>query len=368
MSDLSLTRKVLLWFVVLLVITPLANGEEQPDKFKVGFILSMTGSWAQFGEAQKNALEMAREDRPELFTKVELIYEDCQYGAKHAVTAFNKLKDIDKVDAMFVWGVEPSLAVAPLAESHRMPLFVSALDPRAAIGREYVIRTINYAEQHSKKMMGHLKAKDFKKLAIVKTELSFFNVLVKGLEKNLSEDQSLEIVDNYLPHQADFRTTVSKLKRGSFDAVGIYLAPNQVAQFFRQFDAQKVALPAFGATPFQSRTVIRDAKGAMDGALFAHNFVDEKFRTRYSERVGDDQQIPWAANAYDFAIFVGEVLHQPGSKNTPQEIIHKATNFTRRTGVGGTYTFVDSKKLGRFFEYPVAVYKISGDDYSVSTH
>ncbi|MEZ4754803.1 MAG: ABC transporter substrate-binding protein [Bdellovibrionota bacterium] len=192
-------------YIVFILIPSAINAEEV---FKVGMILSMTGSWSEFGEAQKQAVELAKKDRPDLFKHIEFIYEDCGYASKNAVTAFNKLKDSDKIDAIFVWGVEPSLAVAPLAETYKIPLFVSALDPRAAQGREYVVRTINYALQHSKKMSDYLRSKSYKKIGIVQAELSFFNVLINGLKANLEQGESIELVDSMLPNQVDFRSVI----------------------------------------------------------------------------------------------------------------------------------------------------------------
>ena len=274
-------------FFATLIFPTTAFSKDNQKSYKIGFILSLTGAWGHFGEAQRHALEMAREDRSELFKNVSFIYEDCQYISKNAVTAFNKLVNINKVDAIFVWGVEPSLVLAPLAESLKVPLFVSALDPSAAIKRKYVIRTINYAAQHSTKLIDYLASKNFNDIAIVKSEISFFDILVNGLSNNLSEDQKLTIVDNYLPGQLDFRSTITKLKKENFDALGVYLGPDQVSQFFKQASEQDLKLQFFGATPFQSNKVIRDAKGAMQGAYFAHNYVSEDFREKYRQRVGE---------------------------------------------------------------------------------
>ena len=46
--------------------------EKLDDTFKVGLILSMTGNWSEFGEAQKQAVELAKKDKPDLLRTLSL--------------------------------------------------------------------------------------------------------------------------------------------------------------------------------------------------------------------------------------------------------------------------------------------------------
>ena len=74
-------------------------------------------------------------------------------------------------------------------------------------------------------------------------------------------------------------------------------------------------------------------------------------------------QIPWAANAYDFAVLMGEVFSALKASPSAEDILKEATDFESREGVGGKYVFVNSNKLGKYFEYPIGVYKVINNGY-----
>jgi len=89
--------------------------------FKIGVSLPLTGPLAEYGEAVRNGIDLALEDQPGLRTKVRFIYEDNSYDAKKAVGNLQKLVDVDGINLFLVWGNEPALSVAPVAEQRKVP-------------------------------------------------------------------------------------------------------------------------------------------------------------------------------------------------------------------------------------------------------
>lgn len=349
--------------VLALAIAAPSRAEEEP-LFKVGMILSSTGPWAEFGEAQAHALDLAREMFPSRFSRIRFIVEDCHYSGRDAVAAFNRLRDVDKVNLVFVWGVEPALAVAPIAESTKTPLVVSAVVTSVAQGKKYVIRSINPAEHHSVAIMEYLRTLGYKRIGLVKSQVSFFDVLTDGLRQNLRPNESLEIIDDVLPMEMDFRTTVAKAKRKSFDVIGVLISPSQSLNLFKELRAQRVTVPIFGVSPLQSRSLIQQAGGAMEGVLFVHNDVSPEFEDLYVKRFGNDIQIPWAANAFDFSLLIGELFNTLDKTPSAERILTLLSSARMQNGAGGPFTFVDSPSHGKYFEYPIVVKKISGGDFT----
>lgn len=341
------------------------SAEEGSDsqKIKIGFILSETGPWAEYGQAQRIALEMARKENPEKFKNISFVYEDCQYLAKNAISAFNKLTRVDKVDLVFVWGVEPSHVVAPLAEAAEFPLIVSAIDSTASRGRNYVVRTINYAEQYAKALVQHFNANNVKRIGIISSQLTFHDLLIDGIKRNLSPDQELEIVANLLPDDNQLQTYVTRLRGKSFDALGLFLNPSQIIQFYRHAETQGVTFPVFGIQTFQSKTLVEATNGKMEGAIFPHNVVSESFTQSFIEQAGHDIQLPWAANAYDFALLAGEVLSALKDKPTSEEVIEIFRSVAPREGSGGPYFSTYEPKVGHYYQYPIAIKVIEGNNF-----
>ena len=346
----------------------LAAFAEQPGskKLKAGFILPLSGPFAEFGEAQRNGIELARSEKPELFLNLELIYEDGAHDGSRTASAFHKLKSVDHVDLVYVFGAEPALIVAPLAEAARLPMIASAQAAPASLSRTYVIRSINYTAQYSKKLLDYFSSRRIHRLALIQAEMSYYNLLVEGLRAGLTPGQTLEIVDTYPPADSNLRSSVTKLRTKNYDALGLFLAPKQILEVLRELKSQKAHPPIFGAAPFQSSSLNEQSEGAMNGAVYVHNIVIDAYRNRYLERFGNDHQIPWAANAFDVANLIGEVSSRSNFQPSPEEILGALRFSGTRSGAGGNYTFHADRLGGQYFEYPLAVYRIEDGEHKIN--
>src|SRR4051812_32826752 len=108
--------KLLAAFLLISVVLDGATADDKP--FIVGVVAPMTGPLAEDGVATHNGIELAKKQHPEMFKSLSFIFEDSQYDAKQAVTAYIKLRTVDHADLIYVWGNPTSEAVAPLAEQN----------------------------------------------------------------------------------------------------------------------------------------------------------------------------------------------------------------------------------------------------------
>lgn len=335
------------------------------EPFRVGAILSMTGVWSEFGEAEKNGIELAKFEQPEIFRGIEFIYEDCGYAGARAVSAYTKLKSADKIDLIYVWGAEPALIVAPLAEADKMPMIAAAIPGEASTGRKYVIRSLNYSEQYAAKLAQYFKSNHIARLGVLAADLSYYQYLLRGLQENLDPNQSIEVVGNVPPSYSNFQTDITKLKGKRFDAFGLFLTPSQILEAYRQMEAQHVKLQTFGGTAFQSSTLVAESNGAMEGALYSHNIVRPQFRERYLSRYGNDHQLPWAANAYDMAVLIGRQFRNQARKLSPEKVMAGLTTQREEEGEAGKFQFQKNERGGQYYEYEIAVYRIEGTKHTI---
>jgi branched-chain amino acid transport system substrate-binding protein len=83
---------------------------------KIGVISGLSGLATKWNHYQNNGVRLAQEELNASGTRVEIVFEDSQTTGSKAVTAFNKLVDIDKVDAVFAddfgFAVAPVIPVA----------------------------------------------------------------------------------------------------------------------------------------------------------------------------------------------------------------------------------------------------------------
>lgn len=341
-------------FLCVILFSQRASGEE----FKVGVSIPLTGPLAEYGVAVRNGIELARHEHRESFRSIRILFDDDRYEPKLTVGILQRMRAIEQVDLMFIWGNEPALAAAPVAESKRLPTLVVAQHPAAGRGYKYIIRFINPAADYSEAILRYLRQTGLKSFYIVSTELSFTDILIEEFKRRLASDERITIAESVVPGNLDFKSIILKLKGKSFDALGIYLIAPQVAQFYRQAGELSFHPKTFGTTAFESGAVLKNVLPLMDGAVYSHLDADEKFRERYSARFGTDDQITYAANAYDFALLVARLFGELHKKLTSDDIIAAFATIHEADGVSGRFRYRNSPSSGQYFEFPVVVKKI----------
>lgn len=325
------------------------------EPLRVGVVLPLTGGLAEYGTAAKNGIELAMEEHPHLFKETKFFYEDDRYESNMALSAYQKLVTIDKVDVMYLWGVGPADAVAPVAEKQKFPVFAVTCRRDIGKGKNYIIRFCYQGQEGGRILLEHLRSKGYKKIGLITAEMAFINTVVEGMRENLKEDESLDIVDNVLFTDNDFRGAITKLKYKQFDAVGVFLGSGQISQFYRQAASLKLKAKTFGTDFFDSLSEARDAQGAMSGAVFPAPATSRDFVARYQKRYGNDLQIPWAANAFDFAILLGKHLASAGEKLSAEEIIRRIKNIKAFNGASSSVVLKEDKKNGAGFDFPLVM-------------
>jgi ABC-type branched-subunit amino acid transport system substrate-binding protein len=309
-------KKSVIAFLLLFVFAPQSFAEDVSPRaellkrlkgtelLKVGVSLPLTGDLAEYGQAVKNAILLAQNTSN---AAVQYVFEDNQYDSQMALSAYRKLVTAEKVHMLFSWGEVPLAAIANLAEREEVPLLAMSIDPTPAMGKQYVLRTINPANEFAKVMLTHLRSSGFKKFAVVQAEDPFMSSMVSGLKASMEKGESLNVLAEFSPIEQDFRATISKLRgANTFDALGVYLISGQVSTFFKQLKSNNVQMPTFGTDCFEGQLEIQSAEGAMEGALSPNLVVPDSFRELYVKMYGNDTQLSYAYNAYEtFGIISG---------------------------------------------------------------
>lgn len=155
-------------------------------KFQLGFTLPLTGPFAEFGSAVQNALKLAQDDEASLFEQVHVILEDDQYNAKNALSAFQKLKDVDGAGLILVWGNEPALAVTPVAESSHFPLIAFGQTPAIAAGRQNVLCVLGPANNFGKPIAEYLGKQNVSSIQMILVDNTFYRLVAESVHSGIS--------------------------------------------------------------------------------------------------------------------------------------------------------------------------------------
>jgi ABC-type branched-subunit amino acid transport system substrate-binding protein len=249
-----------------------------------------------------------------------------------------------------------------MAASRRVLYAAECVDPTVAVKRPYTFRLLNYADEYMEKQVEYLRKKNLKKIALLLTDNGYLHTMTEGLKRVLPPDFSLTLIDNLPATTMDLRTSISKIRSGNYDVVAVFLSVGQIAAFYRQARELHLEKPTFGTNWFESVNEIKNAHGAMDGAVLANNAIKPDFVERYSKQFGIATALNFGAPAYEFAMIVGEAVSTHSSHLTADEFLKQLSTLGTRPGVAiGPYTFLDHPKVGKYFKLPIVNKTIKGE-------
>ena len=215
---------------------PVANA----NPIKIGAIISLSGPAAAFGEHAKNGILLAQDEINKKGgvngRKVEVIIEDDHTDPKQAVSAYQKLVSIDKVDGIvgLLWDFVAQ-PVLPLAEKDKITV-ISTSNPRIPGTFEPGANSFAMLSDFGKiieRMTPLLSASTTKKIGIVRFESGFSKNIAENMQaiaKNANKGAVQEETYNSIGNN-DFKTIVTKLKAANIDTVFLDMVANDPVQF-----------------------------------------------------------------------------------------------------------------------------------------
>ncbi|MDD2229499.1 MAG: ABC transporter substrate-binding protein [Candidatus Cloacimonetes bacterium] len=216
--------------IVLITATILFGCKQKPvdNTIRVGVILPLTGDSAYMGVAFKSGMDLALEQyeqkrAAEKLPEVKIFYEDSMDLSKNAVSAYQKLKSIDKVD-MYICVSGGWKALIPLANADKKVLFCSAVSPsKVTEGSDWTFRFYTSADADAALMAKYA----IEKLALQKIGILYVNDDFGSSYKDVFSSVFTEgtnnavITEGFNPSDSDFRTVLAKFKTQKID--GLYL-------------------------------------------------------------------------------------------------------------------------------------------------
>lgn len=343
-----------MWIVgvilILVIISGIYISNQTKDQsiVRIGVIVPLTGGLAEYGIAIKNGLELSKSD---LNSDIELIFEDSKYDPKEAISAYNKLTTVDSVDLIINFGNPTTEALSPLAEQDKMVLI--GFQAEDYVDGDYLIRSLKKPEEYMIEMLKYLE--DYNTIGIVKTENAYLNALFDSLVEN-TETNRVVLVDNYQWGETDFRTSFSKIERGDYDIIGVFLGSGSIANFYKQRTEQGLNFETFGTDFLESLSEIENSGNTMDGVVYV-NFVESNdFASTYFNQFKSKSQLAYAASSYDIFKFI-ELNYD---KSRPLESLKEGTV----DGVLGTYG-IKITSDDQYFDYPIKLKTIDQGEIKV---
>ncbi len=214
------------------VSTPVETGP-----IKIGAILPLSGPVAIWGENIKNGMEIAKSELAQSGDSIDIIYEDSQGLPTPAISAFQKLADLDKVNVVFSIFSRVSVPLVNLAKEKNIPLMMSVVSASGVANAEDgSFRFYSDAKQYVDPHLVWLTKEKYDEVAILAINDEFGSDVGKILKERLKEkDIKLIAEEKYAPNSTDFKTQLTKIKSSEPKAI-IFIGsvPGEITNALRQ--------------------------------------------------------------------------------------------------------------------------------------
>ena len=329
------------------------DGDGQTAPFRIGVMESLTGVGETYGIVASQAKQMAADEINAAGgingRTLELVVEDSQCTAKDAITAYNKLTDVEGVKIILGTSCSSAmLGAAPLAEADGVILFSGlASNPDIANAGDYIFRTQISDVQVGIDTGNVLWADGVRTLATI-TESTDYAEGVRRTSAAQFEKRGGRVVaeERYASDVTDFRSQLSKLIDAAPDA--LHLAPQSefsAGTIIKQAREVGYEGPIYAETVSVGTTALEIAGDAATGmkAITADLDPDNRkaqevladFRKRY-----DYVTLPWhLGSAYDDVYITAECLRETDDDQDADGFRDCMYRITWSGAIGDDYSF-----------------------------
>lgn len=350
-------KYVALFMMVALVLGAFAgcaggeSAEAETETVKIGLIAPTTGQVAVYGQAVKNAVEMAVEEQNLaggiLGKEIELISYDNKGDATETVNAFNRLVDNDGIDA-FIGAVisSTSLTIAPLAVEAGIPMITpTGTNLEITPIGDNVFRAC-FIDPYQGKVIGQFAFNELnaKKAAVMFNTADDYSVGLKDAFVAAYEAAGGEIVavEGYTGGtDKDFKALLTNVKAEAPDVLFLPDYYNTVGLIADQAKEVGVEATLVGADGWDG--VLGVSPESVEGGYFANHYAKDdpdelvqSFIAEYTEKYGEAPNA-LAALGYDGAQIMFAAIESAGS--TDKAAIVEAMGNTSIDGVTGHIVF-----------------------------
>lgn len=334
--------------IVIIAIYFSVQGKKSDSIIHLGFIGPQTGDLAVYGEIEKNVTQIAvdeiNKDGGINGKQIQVTYEDDQCMGKNALSAAQKLINVDRIKILLVTCSQSVLPIAPIAEKEHALVFASyAASSAISNAGDYTFRNA-YSNADITRVAAENVIAKYSKIAIISEVTDYAADLRDNFKKEfIQKGGVISAEENFQAGNKDFGTIVTKVLatkpeavfiNPTGDATGIPLLgkirelgyKGQIyANFFAGGKKVQATKEAEGMIYF-SDPVVSDSPRKAD--------LLEKYKTRYG--VYPDYEYPTVAR-YDSIYILAQAIKSAGEDPTAiKNYLYQMPEFT---GALGTYRF-----------------------------
>ncbi len=347
-------------------------------KIKIGFVTTLSGPNAAYGQGMKNAFELALDHMGRKMggIPVEAIYEDDEQKPEVGKQKTEKLLQRDKVDFLsgFIWSNVLLASYKPAIESKTYLISANA-GPSQLAGEQcspYFFAASWQNDQNHMAVGELLNQKGVKTLYMVAPNYAAGQDGVNGV-KSLFKGQVVGQDMTKWPDQLDFSAEISKIRAAKPDAVYVFFPSRWGVQFYTQYSQAglKKEIPLYSAFTVDAVTLKLQKDLALDTYLTMTWGTDlpyaanQKFVADYRKAYKDNPTF-YAAQSYDAANLIASAVAATRGSLKDKDAVGRALKAAKFDSVRGPFKFGNNNFPIQNI-YQQEVYKAADGEYDLRT-
>ena len=338
--------------MAVLTVAALACGGDD-DAFRIGVMESLTGPGETYGTVANQAKQMAVDEINAAGgvngRMLELVVEDSRCGANDAITAYNKLTEVEGVKIILGTSCSSAmLGVAPHAEADGVILFSGlASNPDIAKAGDYIFRT-QISDLEVGITTGNVLWADGVRTLATITESTDYAEGVRRTSVEQFEKRGGQVLaaEQFGSDVTDFRSQLTKLFAEDPDA--LHVAPQSEfagGTIIKQARELGFEGPIYADTISVGTTALEIAGAAADGMkaitadLDPDNAKAQEVLADFRERY-DYVTLPWhLGSAYDDVYIAAECLKRTDDDQDADGFRDCMYDITWSGAIGDNYSF-----------------------------
>ena len=341
--------------VIIILIVIFYNPKSLEGEIEIGAILILSGDGAAWGQASQRGIELAIQEANEKGgingRKIKMIYEDTQGIISTAISVYEKLTEVNKVEAIIGLNLQTEVsAIAPLADNDKFPIITPSYAPIS-----------NRPNPRNPLMIWLDPTIEAEKMAEYAYDQGVHTVSVLGTQDSWEREISTVFADKFeslggivnfkdllKTDEINIRTTVSKAIKDDPDAIflGTYYQFLNLTRAIKElgYEGKVYSIEIDEYLAHESKEFTSSLQ------FISSDLYKESFREKYEETYGEKSNIP-AGQSYDAMNILISLLR---NNSTREDVLEAMEEFKEYDGVSGKIRMTDDHKT----IIPTAIYEL----------